>query len=45
MVGTLFDDSPYNIHGAQLQGVDAVYLANNDPYWEANPERVYKYMA
>ncbi len=45
MVGTLFDDSPYNIHGAQLQGVDAVYLANNDPYWEANPERVYKHMA
>jgi len=42
MVGTLFDDSPYNIEGARLQGIDAVHLAKNDPYWNAHPEKVYK---
>jgi phosphoglycolate phosphatase-like HAD superfamily hydrolase len=42
MVGTLFDDSPYNIHGAQLQGIDAVHLAKNDDYWAAHPEKVFK---
>ena len=41
MVGTLFDDSPYNIQGAEMQGIDAVHLAKNDPYWAAHPEKVY----
>ena len=45
MVGTLFDDSPYNIKGAQLQNIDAIHLAKNDAYWDANPEQVYKYIA
>ena len=44
MVGTLFDDSPYNIEGARHQGIDAVHLAKNDPYWAAHPEKVYKVM-
>ena len=43
MVGTLFDDSPYNIQGAQMQGIDAVHLRKNDPYWEAHPETVFPY--
>jgi len=42
MVGTLFDDSPYNIQGANHQGIDAVHLRNNDEYWEQHPEKVYK---
>jgi len=42
MVGTLFDDSPYNIEGAMHQGIDAVHLRKNDPYWAANPENVYR---
>ena len=42
-VGTLFDDSPYNIEGAAMQGIDAVHLRKNDPYWEAHPETVYPY--
>ena len=42
MVGTLFDDSPYNIQGAQLQGIDAVHLAKNDPYWAQHTEKVWK---
>ena len=43
MVGTLFDDSPYNIQGAKLQGIDAVHLRTNDKYWEQHPETVLKY--
>ena len=42
MVGTLFDDSPYNIEGAALQGVDAVHLRTNDAYWNQHPEKVWK---
>ena len=42
-VETLFDDSPYNIEGAQLQGVPAVHLRNNDEYWQQNPEQIYAY--
>jgi len=45
MVGTLFDDSPYNIQGANHQGVDAVYVQKNDNYWAAHPEKVYKLIA
>ena len=43
MVGTLFDDSPYNIEGAQMQGIDAVHLRKNDDYWKAHPEVVFPY--
>ena len=42
MVGTLFDDSPYNIQGARMQGVDAIHLDKNAPYWDAHSEKVYK---
>ena len=41
MVGTLFDDSQYNIQGAQMQGIDAVHLLKNEDYWAAHPEKVY----
>ena len=43
MVGTLFDDSPYNIEGAAMQGVSGVHLRKNDEYWAAHPETVYPY--
>ena len=42
-VGTLFDDSPYNIQGAAMQGVPGVHLRKNDEYWAAHPETVYTY--
>ena len=42
-VGTLFDDSPYNIQGAEMQGIPAVHLRKNDEYWAAHPEKVYPY--
>ncbi len=42
-VATLFDDSPYNIEGARLQGVSTVHLRTNDEYWDNNPEQVYAY--
>ena len=42
-VGTLFDDSIYNIQGAQLQGVSTVHIRTNDEYWDAHPEQVYAY--
>ena len=42
MVGTLVDDSPYNIEGAQLQGIDAIHVRKNDEYWAQHPEKVYK---
>ena len=41
MVGTLFDDSPYNIQGAEHQGISAVHLLKNEDYWAAHPEKVY----
>ena len=41
MVGTLFDDSPYNIEGARHQGVSAIHLLKNEDYWNAHPETVY----
>ena len=43
MVGTLFDDSPYNVKGAQMQGIDAVHLLKNEDYWEDHPETVIPY--
>lgn len=42
-VGTLFDDSPYNIEGAAMQGIDAIHLRKNDDYWAQHPEKVYPY--
>ena len=41
-MGTLFDDSPYNVKGARLQKIGAVLLPKNADYWAANPEEVYK---
>ena len=41
-IGTMIDDSPYNIQGARLQHVGAILLNTNDEYWAANPEVVYK---
>ena len=35
-------DSPFNIEGARLQGVDAVHLRTNDDYWNQHPEKVFK---
>ena len=43
LVGTLYDDSPFNIQGARLQGIDAVHLRTNDQYWNSHPETVVKY--
>ena len=42
-VGTLFDDSRFNIEGAQMQGIDTVHLKKNEDYWDAHPERVWAY--
>ena len=42
-VGTLFDDSKFNIEGAHMQGIDAVHLRTNDDYWDAHPEQVFPY--
>ena len=43
MVGTMVDDSPYNIEGARIQGVDTIELKTNSEYWDANPEDVWAY--
>ena len=42
-VGTLFDDSPYNIEGAAMQGISGVHLRKNDEYWAQHPENVWAY--
>ena len=42
MVGTLIDDSPYNIEGARLQGTGRIHVLTNCAYWDANPEVVTK---
>ena len=42
-VGTLIDDSPYNIEGARMQGIPGIHLRKNDEYWAAHPETVYPY--
>ena len=44
MVGTLFDDSQFNIEGANLQGVDAVHLLKNEDYWAQHPENVWRHI-
>ena len=43
MVGTMIDDSPYNVQGGKIQGVDTIELATNSEYWTANPETVWAY--
>ena len=42
MVGTLVDDSPYNIEGARLQRIKRIHVLKNEAYWAANPEYVTK---
>ena len=42
-VGTLFDDSSYNLQGVEMQGIPGVHPRKNDAYWEAYPETVYPY--
>ena len=41
-IGSMVDDSPYNIKGARLQHVGAIQLHTNDQYLSENPEQVYK---
>ena len=41
-VGTLFDDSIYNVKGARLQKIGAIHILKNESYWTANPELVTK---
>ena len=41
-VGTLFDDSPFNVKGARLQKIGAVHIRKNCEYWDAHPEVVLK---
>jgi len=41
-VGTLFDDSQYNIRGARLQKIGAIHILKNEQYWAAHPEFVVK---
>ena len=41
-VGTLFDDSPYNVEGARLQKIGAVHILKNCEYWSQHPETVVK---
>ena len=42
MVGTLIDDSPYNIEGARLQRIKRIHVLKNCEYWDAHPEYVTK---
>ena len=42
MVGTLIDDSPFNIEGARLQRIKRIHVLKNCSYWEKNPEVVTK---
>ena len=39
-VACLYDDSPWNLEGAALQGVRGRHVPTNCAYWEANPEDV-----
>ena len=41
-VECLYDDSPYNIEAAELQGVFGRHVPTNCRYWELNPELVTK---
>ena len=42
MVGTLIDDSPYNIEGARLQRVKRIHVRKNCEYWNSHKELVSK---
>ena len=42
MVGTLIDDSPYNIEGARLQRIKRIHILKNCEYWNNHPEVVTK---
>ena len=42
MVGTLVDDSPWNIEGARLQRIKRIQVLKNCEYWKAHPEIVLK---
>lgn len=42
MVGTLVDDSPWNIEGARLQRIKRIHVRKNCAYWASNPEIVVK---
>ena len=39
-IGTVVDDSPYNIQGAMLHGINCVHVRKNDEYWATHPEEV-----
>jgi len=41
-IGTMIDDSPYNIRGARLQKIGAIHVLKNCKYWDANFELVTK---
>ena len=42
MVGTLIDDSPWNIEGARLQLIKRIHVQKNFKYWAQHPEIVVK---
>ena len=42
MVGTLVDDSPWNIEGARLQRIKRIHVRKNCSYWADHPEIVVK---
>ena len=41
-IGTMFDDSPYNVQGARLQKIGAIHLLKNCEYWNNHFELVTK---
>ena len=41
-IGTMVDDSPYNVRGARLQKIGAIHVCKNDAYWANNFELVTK---
>ena len=41
-IGTMVDDSPYNVRGARLQKIGAIHVCKNEEYWRNNFELVTK---
>ena len=41
-IGTMVDDSPYNVRGARLQKIGAIHVLKNETYWDNNFELVTK---
>ena len=41
-IGTMVDDSPYNVRGARLQKIGAIHIRKNCEYWQQHPEIVTK---